>query len=46
MMAGVIFVEENGKGPGVSLHKPRTGPASIAIEDLNAETGVMPAWIF
>ncbi len=37
--AGVIFVEENGEGPGVRLRKtaPGTKAASIPIEDLNAE---------
>jgi transcriptional regulator with XRE-family HTH domain len=38
--AGVIFVEENGEGPGVRLRKagaPGAKPASIPLEDLNAE---------
>jgi hypothetical protein len=36
--AGVIFVEENGEGPGVRLRKPwGSVPASIPIEELNAE---------
>jgi transcriptional regulator with XRE-family HTH domain len=37
--AGVIFVEENGEGPGVRLRKTAPGAkvASIPIEDLNAE---------
>jgi len=37
--AGVIFVEENGEGPGVRLRKTATGTkaAPIPIEDLNAE---------
>lgn len=32
--AGVIFVEENGEGPGVRLRK--TAQAAIPVEDLNA----------
>ena len=32
--AGVIFVAENGDGPGVRLRKAK--PAAIALEDLNA----------
>jgi transcriptional regulator with XRE-family HTH domain len=32
--AGVVFVAENGGGPGVRLRKAK--PAAIAIEDLNA----------
>jgi transcriptional regulator with XRE-family HTH domain len=32
--AGVIFVAENGDGPGVRLKKAR--PAAIAVENLNA----------
>jgi transcriptional regulator with XRE-family HTH domain len=37
--AGVIFVEENGEGPGVRLRKGVSGAkaASIPVEDLNAE---------
>ena len=37
--AGVIFVEENGEGPGVRLRKTAKGmaPATIPLEDLNAE---------
>lgn len=37
--AGVIFVEENGEGPGVRLRKVRQDSAaeSIPLEDLNAE---------
>ena len=36
--AGVIFLEENGEGPGVRLQKLRgSAPVSIAIEDLSAE---------
>jgi hypothetical protein len=37
--AGVIFVDENGEGPGVRLRKTTTGAraASIPLEDLNAE---------
>lgn len=37
--AGVIFVEENGEGPGVRLRKSAAGSkiASIPLEDLNAE---------
>jgi transcriptional regulator with XRE-family HTH domain len=37
--AGVIFVEENGEGPGVRLRKSgqSTKAASIPVEDLNAE---------
>ncbi len=34
--AGAVFVEENGEGPGVRLKKQRTGPGTIAAEDLNA----------
>lgn len=32
--AGVIFVEENGEGPGVRLRKAK--PSAIAVEHLNA----------
>jgi hypothetical protein len=32
--AGVIFVAENGDGPGVRLRKVK--PGTIAAEDLNA----------
>jgi hypothetical protein len=38
--AGVIFIDDNGEGPGVRLRKagaPGTKPAAIPIEDLNAE---------
>jgi DNA-binding XRE family transcriptional regulator len=37
--AGVIFVDENGEGPGVRSRKTATGAraASIPLEDLNAE---------
>jgi hypothetical protein len=38
--AGVIFVDENGEGPGVRLRKagaPGAKAASIPIGDLNAE---------
>jgi transcriptional regulator with XRE-family HTH domain len=37
--AGVIFVEENGEGPGVRLRKVRQDNAArtIPLEDLNAE---------
>ena len=37
--AGVIFVDENGEGPGVRLRKTTTGTraASILLEDLNAK---------
>jgi hypothetical protein len=36
--AGVIFVDENGEGPGVRLRKLRQGAAkTIPIEDLKAE---------
>jgi transcriptional regulator with XRE-family HTH domain len=37
--AGVIFVAENGEGPGVRLRKSGRGatPATIPLEDLNAE---------
>ena len=37
--AGVVFVDENGEGPGVRLGKTATGAttAFIPIEDLNAE---------
>jgi transcriptional regulator with XRE-family HTH domain len=34
--AGVEFIAEDGDGLGVRLRKPRTGPPSIAAEDLNA----------
>jgi transcriptional regulator with XRE-family HTH domain len=40
--AGVIFVDENGEGPGVRLCKagaPGAKAASIPLEDLNAENG-------
>lgn len=34
---GVEFIAENGDGgPGVRLRKQRTGPGTIAAEDLNA----------
>ena len=33
---GVVFVAENGGGPGVRLKKRSNGPQSIATEDLNA----------
>ncbi len=36
--AGVIFLAENGEGPGVRLQKLRgSAPMSIRIEDLSAE---------
>jgi hypothetical protein len=35
--AGVIFVDENGEGPGVRLRKAGARAASIPLEDLNAE---------
>jgi transcriptional regulator with XRE-family HTH domain len=35
--AGVIFVDENGEGPGVRLKKRAVSPAAILVEDLNAE---------
>jgi putative transposase len=37
--AGVIFINENGEGPGLRLRKTATGAAaaSIPLEDLNAE---------
>jgi len=37
--AGVIFVDENGEGPGVRLRKTGKGaaPATIPLEDLDAE---------
>jgi hypothetical protein len=38
--AGVIFVEENGEGPGVRLRKVQkanASPQTIQVEDLNAE---------
>jgi len=35
--AGVVFVDENGEGPGVRLRKGGAKVASIPIEDLNAE---------
>ncbi len=37
--AGVIFVDENGEGPGVRLKKVRQDNAAptIPLEDLNAE---------
>jgi transcriptional regulator with XRE-family HTH domain len=34
--AGVIFVEENGEGPGVRLRKGKPALGSIPAEDLNA----------
>ena len=34
--AGIIFVEENGEGPGVRLKKQRGGNGSIAPGDMNA----------
>src|SRR5271165_6106393 len=33
---GVEFIAENGGGSGVRLRKRRTGPGTIAAEDLNA----------
>jgi transcriptional regulator with XRE-family HTH domain len=38
--AGVIFVEENGEGPGVRLRKVRqdnAAPTTIPLDELNAE---------
>jgi len=35
--AGVLFLEENGEGPGVRLRKRRRGKQSIPVEDLTAE---------
>ena len=35
--SGVIFVDDNGEGAGVRLHKAGSMAASIPIEDLNAE---------
>jgi hypothetical protein len=35
--AGVIFVEENGEGPGVRLKKVRQGAGTIPLEYLTAE---------
>jgi hypothetical protein len=35
--AGVIFVEENGEGPGVRLRKRRRGRQAIPVEELTAE---------
>jgi hypothetical protein len=35
-VAGVIFVEENGEGPGVRLRKQRPVDERIKPEDLNA----------
>lgn len=36
--AGVIFVDENGEGPGVRLRKSSAAePATIPIEDLSAQ---------
>ena len=34
--AGVIFVEENGEGPGVRLKKQRGGNGSIVPDNLDA----------
>ncbi|MFK8251757.1 helix-turn-helix domain-containing protein [Ancylobacter terrae] len=34
--AGVIFVEENGEGPGVRLKKQRPADDGRPVEDLNA----------
>ncbi len=34
--AGVEFIAENGGGPGVRLKKLRSGPGTIAADDLNA----------
>ena len=34
--AGVVFIEENGGGAGVRLHKRGPIPPEIAVEDLNA----------
>jgi len=34
--AGVVFIAENGGGPGVRLKKSRPAPDTIAAEDLNA----------
>jgi hypothetical protein len=33
----VIFVDENGEGPGVGLRKAGARVATIPIEDLNVE---------
>jgi len=35
--AGIIFIEENGDGPGVRLRKRRRGRQSIPVDELNAE---------
>ena len=35
--AGVIFVDENGEGPGVMRRKAGSKAASIPLEDLNVE---------
>jgi transcriptional regulator with XRE-family HTH domain len=35
--AGVLFLDENGDGPGVRLRKRRRGKQSIPVEDLTAE---------
>ena len=32
----MIFIAENGGGPGVRLQKAKLDPGSIAAEDLNA----------
>jgi transcriptional regulator with XRE-family HTH domain len=34
---GVEFIAENGGGPGVRLRKRGPNPATIPVEDLNAE---------
>lgn len=34
--AGVIFVEENGEGPGVRLRKARPVDQGTAVDELNA----------
>ena len=38
--AGVIFVEENGEGPGVRLRK--SGPAAIPVEELASRLRELP----
>ena len=35
--AGVIFVEENGDGPGVRLKKRRPRRGSVPVDELNAK---------
>lgn len=35
-VAGVIFVDENGEGPGVRLRKRRADNDGTSVEDLNA----------